>query len=341
VASTRHHSDASWPLSSLHYGGKTGSNLVTFILNKLSFQDDARVQLSKVILFHKRSTYELRAIEFRDSRFIQLLEQEHMAVRSVKKSHSEHTSTLEKLSQELKARKISFKTITRSSLNHKIENIDLLISVGGDGTFLDASHYLDTVPILGVNSALSTSFGHFCLTNENTFGCVIDNIESQKLPMVNLMRLTVFLNGQALPFLALNEVLIAHKNPAATSRYIISTKSHQEEHLSSGIWIATAAGSTGSLRAAGAQVLPITSRQFQFFVREPCIRPGDKKQLLRGTLDEGEEIKFISQMRQGTIFVDGQHIEYPFTVGDEVVLKASNVDLHAFVDPQVNKRFLC
>jgi NAD+ kinase len=321
--------------------GKPGGNLLIFTLIKSSFQEDAQVRLSKVILFHKRSTYQLRAVEFRDSRFIELLEQEHMAVRLVKKSHSEHTATLERLSKELKDRKIKFHTQARSSLNRDIEDIDLLIAVGGDGTFLDASHYLDKVPVLGVNSALSTSFGHFCLANENSFGSIIEKIESETLSASNLMRLTVLLNGKPLPVLALNEILIAHKNPAATSRYIIADNNHTEEQLSSGVWIATAAGSTGSMNAAGGQVLPITSRQFQYYVREPCIRPGAKKQLQKGLLMEGDEIKFVSQMRQGTIFIDGQHIEYPFTIGDEVLVKASDSDLRAFVDPEINKRFVC
>ena len=299
------------------------------------------MQLSKVILFHKRSTYQLRAIEFRDARFIELLDQEHRTVSLVKKSHSEHTATLDKLSQELKERKISFKTLARSSLSTKIEDIDLLIAVGGDGTFLDASHYLDTIPILGVNSALSTSFGHFCLANENNFGTILDQIEAQKLAPSNLMRLAIYVNGKPLPFFALNEVLIAHKNPAATSRYIISSNGHEEYQLSSGVWIAPAAGSTGSIKAAGGQVLPITSRQFQYYVREPCLRPGEKKQLLSGLLTESEEISFISQMRQGTIFIDGQHIEYSFATGDQVTIKPCPVNLRAYVDPEINKRFNC
>ena len=299
------------------------------------------MRLSKVILFHKRSTYQLRAVEYHDPRFVELLEQEHAAVRLVKKSHSEHTATLDKLNQELKERKISFKTQARSSLTDKIEDIDLLIAVGGDGTFLDASHYLDKVPILGVNSALSTSFGHFCLANEHNFGSILDQIEAQVLAPVNLMRLAIFVNGKALPFFALNEVLIAHKSPAATSRYIISANNLEENQLSSGVWIATASGSTGSIRAAGGQVLPITAQQFQFYVRELCIRPTEKKQLLKCVLEADQEIRFISQIRQGTIFIDGQHIEYPITVGDEILIKPSENNLSAFVDPDINKRFLC
>src|SRR6202044_3416558 len=128
---------------------------------------------NKVLLFHKRSTYQLQAVEFRDQRFIKLLEQEHQAVNRVQKAHYEHLNTLESLTEELKSRKIKVDTKARSTLGHKIKNVDLVISVGGDGTFLDASHYLEGVPILGVNSATSSSFGHFCIANKNNVASVL------------------------------------------------------------------------------------------------------------------------------------------------------------------------
>ncbi len=297
------------------------------------------MRLSKVILFHKRSTYQLQAMEYRDPRFIQLLEQEHVAVGRVRKAHSEHVKAIESLTRELKKRNISYTVKARSSLNHKIEDIDLVIAVGGDGTFLDASHYLDNVPILGVNSSLSSSFGHFCLANEDTFASILDQIEADTIRPVDLMRLTIIANGKTLPHYALNEVLVAHKNPAATSRYIVCVGDKQEEQLSSGLWIATASGSTGSLRAAGGKVLPITSQQFQYLVREPCIRPGQTSQLLSGLLNQSDEIKLLSQTRLGRVFIDGQHIEYHFAIGDELIIKPAAQYLHAFVDQHVNTRF--
>jgi NAD+ kinase len=137
------------------------------------------VLLKKVLLFHKRSTYQLQAVEFRDQRFIQLLEEEHEAVKRVEKAHFEHLNTLEHLLKELEGRKIQVETKARSTLDHKIQNIDLLISVGGDGTFLDASHYLENVPILGVNSATSSSFGHLCLANEKNVSSILDQMVRQ------------------------------------------------------------------------------------------------------------------------------------------------------------------
>lgn len=298
------------------------------------------MQLKKVLLFHKRSTYQLQAVEYRDQRFIQLLEKEHQAVQRVQKAHFEHLSTLKFLIGELKEKKIRVETKARSTLNHKIKNIDLLISVGGDGTFLDASHYLDKIPILGVNSATSSSFGHFCMADENNVSSVLDQIAEGRIEPIDLVRLEATLNGKTLGQYGLNEILIAHQNPAGTSRYIISINGLQEEQLSSGIWIGSPAGSTGALKAAGGKILPIDARQLQYIVREPYFRPGQQKQLIKGILEENEQIKMISQMRTGAIYIDGQHIEYPFKLGDELVITISKNNLRAFVVRNLNDSFL-
>jgi NAD+ kinase len=43
--------------------------------------------------------------------------------------------------------------VQRNHLSQPIHDVDLVIAVGGDGTLLRASHFLDSsVPILGVNS---------------------------------------------------------------------------------------------------------------------------------------------------------------------------------------------
>ncbi len=298
------------------------------------------MRLSKVLLFHKRSTYQLQAVEYRDKRFIQLLKEEDQVVKRVQKAHTEHLNTLERLTTELKARNIFAETKARSTLDTEIEDIDLLISVGGDGTFLDASHYLQRIPILGVNSAKSSSVGHFCIADEKNIGQVLDQIMKDEIKPIELLRLEARLNGKVLPQCALNEILVAHKSPAGTSRYIIDIESNVEEQLSSGVWVSTAAGSTGALQAAGGHVVPITSHEFQYLVREPYFRHGRPNELIRGQLHDLSEVKMFSQMRTGAIFIDGQHLEYPFRIGDELVIKVSPNFLSAFVDAKINDHFV-
>lgn len=41
----------------------------------------------------------------------------------------------------------------RSELSGPIHHFDLVVTVGGDGTLLQASHFMDdSIPVLGVNS---------------------------------------------------------------------------------------------------------------------------------------------------------------------------------------------
>ncbi len=295
--------------------------------------------LKNVLVLHKKSIFQIQAEEFKDERFLQLLKEGHESVRRVKIAHEEHLATIEAVKTELDKRSIDFQFIARIDLKFPVHNVDLMISVGGDGTFLDASHFLEDIPLLGVNSSKSSSFGHFCLANQSNFGEIIDSIHSGELAPSDVLRLELELNGKVLRERPLNEILLAHNHPAATSRYLLEIGGIREEQRSSGLWIGTPAGSTGSLRSAGGEVQQITEATFQYVVREPCVRPGEADKLLRGYLRKDQAIDIVSQMRTGAIYIDGQHIEYPFALGDRLVVSASKRDLVAFVDPKVNDMF--
>lgn len=298
------------------------------------------MKLNRVLVVFKKSTLQLQAFEHKEPRFIKLLEEGHASVARVKTAHEQHVETLAAIEKVLNDRGITYEKVARAEKESVTAEFDMIISVGGDGTFLDASHATRTLPILGVNSALSSSFGHFCLANEKNFAEIIDRIANDELQPERLLRLELVLNGQALPELVLNEVLLAHCNPAGTSRYLIQIDEVREEQRSSGIFVGPPPGATGSIRSAGGVILPITAQEYQFIVREPWTKPGQFYKFARGTLKRTQQMFLISQMRTGAIYIDGQHIEYPFQLGDEVVIRAAADDLVAFVNPAVNDIFL-
>lgn len=297
------------------------------------------MKLNKVLVVFKKSTLQLQALEYKEPRFLRLLSEGHQSVAKVKSAHEQHTGTLETVEKELAARSISFHSFHRADVQTVSNDYDLIITVGGDGTFLDASHKLRTMPILGVNSAPGTSFGHFSIANRNNFGEIIDKILADELKLERLLRLQLSINGKVLPELVLNEVLVAHSNPAGTSRYIIRIGCREEDQRSSGVWIGTPAGSTGSIRSAGGEILGITDQCYQYVVREPWERPDQCFMFRRGKLERLQTMIFISQMRTGALYVDGQHIEYPFPLGDVLAVEAASDDLLAFVNPRVNSIF--
>lgn len=297
------------------------------------------MKLAKVLVVYKKSTFQLQALEHKEPRFIRLMEQGHASLARVQTAHAEHYDVLERLTADLKARGIEFDQVARADLDDRVANVDLIISVGGDGTFLDASHTVKDVPILGINSARSSSFGHFCLGNETNFAELLDKITADAIKPERLVRLQLACSGSLIPELVLNEVLCAHSNPAGTSRYFIEMDGKVEEQRSSGIWIGTAAGSTGALKSCGGKIMDITERKYQYVVREPWTRPGQKFAFTGGILNEDQTLKVVSQMRTGSLFLDGQHIDYSFGLGEELTISVSPHDLLAFIDPRVNDMF--
>ena len=48
---------------------------------------------------------------------------------------------------------IDWEPVLRTSLSQPIHDFDLVVTIGGDGTLLQASHFMDdSIPVLGVNS---------------------------------------------------------------------------------------------------------------------------------------------------------------------------------------------
>ena len=75
------------------------------------------------------------------------------------------------------------------------------------------------------------------------------------LPMRRLWRLAVRLNGRRAGPLTLNDVLIAHDDPATMSRYRLKIGARQGPQKSSGLWGVTAAGLRSARSATGSNRL--------------------------------------------------------------------------------------
>jgi NAD+ kinase len=196
---------------------------------------------------------------------------------------------------------------------------DLIITVGGDGTFFMAAHRAHGTPILGVNSVPTSSLGLFSAANRSTFAAMLEKALERGLPALQLNRMTILINDRARPELALNDVLIAHPSPAALSRFSVSVDGGKAEvQRSSGIWISTAAGSTAAIRAAGGRRMPLASRRLQYLVREPYYWPS-RPRLRHGYAKTAIELRVL--MNQATLWVDGVRTRIELDLGDRVRLE--------------------
>jgi len=284
------------------------------------------MKIKRALVVYKKSAYRVYARERKDPQFLSLVKKGHAVAKRFRSSHLAHETTMKRVREILKRENISAKYVYRAGKVNE-SGFDLVITVGGDGTFLDASHQVSRCPILGVNSSPKDSVGMFCGATSQNLEEVLERIRQDRVRIFKLSRVRVRLNQRLLPPPVLNDVLIAHPSPAGTSRYILGWKKRNEEQKSSGIWVSPAAGSTGAIRGAGGRSLPLESDRIQFVVREPYHAPGERLRCSRGIFSKKEKLVMVSKMRVGKVFIDGSHLAFPFPLGSRIEIFADSAPL--------------
>ncbi len=274
----------------------------------------------RALLVYKKSMLQLYALERKSQRVEELLRRNDPSVQAMASAHEVHGAAIQATGDALRRAGYKVQRTYRARLGQLI-GFDLVVTVGGDGTLLDVSHHLRTeIPVLGVNSAPAHSVGMLSGASVATLDAALEDIRSGALRPVEVARLGLWLDGKALPVLALNDVLIAHRNPAATTRYHLSVGEHTESQTGSGLWVATAVGSTAAMRSAGGEVRPLDDELMQFRVREPFGLRGPML-LTAGLLGARQPLRIHSTVREGYLYVDGPHVRYPFGLGAQLELR--------------------
>jgi NAD+ kinase len=230
----------------------------------------------------------------------------------------EHERTVGEVEEALKALGVDWTLVKRTREGFDSSVYDLVVTVGGDGTLLSASHSVIDRPILGINSAPSFSVGFFCGARSGHALDAIRRALSGKLKRTLLTRMRVGINGSVVAARVLNDALFCHASPAATSRYVLGLGAIEEEQKSSGFWIGPAAGSTAAQRSAGGRVLPLTSKRLQLIVREPYTPHGERYRFGHAFVPSSEVLVVRSKMHEARIFFDGPDNMVDIGFGDVV-----------------------
>ncbi|MCA9642060.1 MAG: NAD(+)/NADH kinase [Polyangiaceae bacterium] len=281
----------------------------------------------RVIVVAKRSAYTHYVEEQRDRRVGELVQKQDPSVRRWRAAHQAHQKTVKAVERELERLGAKALILRKSHAVFDASSCDLVVTVGGDGTLLAASHHVSRAPMLAVNSSPKDSVGFFCAVNRAGLREALEKALLGKLTRVELARMEVEVNGSVRSRRVLNEALCCHTSPAHTSRYIVRYGRINEQHRSSGFWIGPPAGSTAALRSAGGRILPLTSQQLQFVVREPYVPAGEEYRLSRFLAEPGRSVKVQIKMHDAALYLDGPHLEYRLRLGDQVVFRLSKEPL--------------
>jgi NAD+ kinase len=281
----------------------------------------------KVLVVYKKSTYQ-RYVGRAQERLKDLIEHSDVSVEGLLHEHEIHQETLRQAKAAL--RDLGAQAVLRYRPEPLPEEgaWDLIVTLGGDGTLLWASHLADSsTPMLAINSAPDTSVGYFCAGDGHDVHEVLAAALEGSLKASRLARMRVDVGDTVISTRVLNDALYCHQSPAATSRYILEYAGDQERQMSSGVWIGPAAGSTAAIRSAGGKVLPTGSQKIQFVIREPYRGVDNKYRLVKGMVPPGEELKITSRMTKGRIFLDGTQKVYSIGIGDRIRMTLSDEPL--------------
>jgi len=300
----------------------TGVSIYLIYAISFYFYESFGMIIERVLVVQRKSLYQIYIKDHKE-RFIQnAIRQGDRTAKALLDSHHTQLIALQHLTAILKREGITPVVKWRGD-RRSIANYDLIISLGGDGTLLDTAQFIfDKTPLLGINSDPERSMGALCGCTVRTLPAMIKAIRRDKISPHILGRIRVRIDGEEQLGPVLNDVLIAHASPAGLSRIdlaliqsSIAEKNlcfrehpHRIQYRCSGIWISTAAGSSGAIHSAGGVSLRPGSRRIQYLIREPYITHQTKAgSRVNGFVKSHEALILVNRMRRGMIWADGIH----------------------------------
>jgi len=261
-----------------------------------------------------------------------LIKDRDMKIDDLEAELKEHETTkkiVKKVLKKDKSVKVSWRY--RAYLSKGLmKKYDLIMPFGGDGTLIEASHYIyDNTPVFGINSDYrpddpQSSEGFLLSTNKHDFSRKYNKLQSGKMQEYKFNRLQAELNGKKLEELILNDIAIGHKEGfGATLRLILKDKGIEEFHKSDGMIIATTASNWAILYSG--TVLPVTSNKISYVVAGMYVgRLSQNLKLSQGITDC---LEIYSKTREAEIKLDGKHIRHDFGLGAKLKVYPSGKPL--------------
>lgn len=233
------------------------------------------------------------------------------------------------------------KTIDRTFLpNFDFGRCVLVVVIGQDGLVANAAKYVGDLPIIGVNPDPARNDGVLLPFEVSDARAIVRSTIRSKPKIRRVTLAEVNLNdGQKM--LAFNDFFIGASSHVS-ARYTLEAGGRLEQQSSSGILVATGAGSTGWFSSVWnmtsginkflgmKRLKPISleweDRRLMWMVREPFRSKHSQADLVMGSVEQGDELVIGSQMPTGgVIFSDGVEADFlEFNAGSIARVKVSD-----------------
>jgi NAD kinase len=246
----------------------------------------------------------------------------------------EQRTCLKKVEEVLKRNQVDFHIANRDFLvREQFKNVNLVVAVGGDGTFLRAVQFMKKGLVIGVNADPKNKEGFFMKARKDDFEEKLQSVMKGNFKIRKLPRLEASVNGRTIDSLAINEFFIGPNRGYQAAKYTIQVGKRKERHKSSGVLVTTPAGSNAWGMACGAKKIHLDEEVFQYVVREPYMGKVFKDyEVLNGKMMEHEKVVVISEMLHGIIVADSVGREHHLRPEDKIVVRMSKNSIDALWD---------
>lgn len=196
----------------------------------------------------------------------------------------------------------------------------LVIALGGDGHFVALAQAIEGTPILGVNADPLRSHGGLLSLSERGIHAAVRRLRQGRFRIREWTRIDVFVEGRFVGR-ATSEVFLGESSRLLLSRHVLNG----QEHRSSGLLVATGAGSTGWF-GHYARSFPPTAKSARWVLTEP-FPPDAKYPHASGILRPGEALVVRSRNDiRGVVSLDAiRHVPFPY--GAVATLRLSSIPL--------------
>ena len=282
------------------------------------------MEISRIIIVPKPTKYELDMHKYRLSpdELVRKYDAEGVNKDDIISSHERQKKALSDMRDAFRESMfISADDLTRETAGRA----GLVIALGGDNHFQYVSHFLADTPIIGVNYDPASSEGaviYFSPCAEH----LRDMLLSDTFSVEEWTRLQAEING--MPIMpATSEYFLGEEQRKDMSRYVTEFHGMAEKQKSSGVVVATGAGSSGWHNSASGhihpagKIFPTIDAVAEFIVTEPYKGRLTHYSMLQRTMGE-DDVLVVKSLNDSRGIVTSDAIEvYPFEIGATAVVR--------------------
>ncbi len=280
------------------------------LLKSFGTKGSAKFRMKTARSFYLSNNADAAAVVDRDSDFDEYLEED-----------SQYDKAVKTIRTELEGLGYPVVMVPRAYVpSFYFQMTEAIVVVGPDGLVANTAKYAGEIPIVGINPMPDRFDGVLLPFSVDEARKIVRQTLTGK---TNTRRVTLgqvtLSDGQTM--LAFNDFFVGRASHVS-ARYILYANGQTETHSSSGVIVATGAGSTGWLSsvyhmtsgicqmlgrdAVAARSMPWETPSLCWIVREPFLSRSTQAGLVMGSIETGAPLRLESLMPEGgVVFSDG------------------------------------